>query len=569
MIRVPPAVINALLVVGVLWVCPPHAVTQAAEALPVAPLSATTQALTSVEAFALPSLDVITAMFARGEASGEELMLGMRALRQAAAARQMTAVTQSLLGMARDTAHDPSQILANRAWWERMLGSGIDAAGDYFITRLSYAALDDFFGLLLDDRKTLARVKVPLPQSAQVNEARARQLVFMASAVAAVGAAVLIVEKAEEDFKQVESRYKDLMSRRLEAARLFADAMLLARAEAREREVLGNISPPLEKEDLQFLSTFPSDKLLKDFTRDFRAQNIALAYLRNRNPGAYQDYRTATESFLADYRGYFRALTGAGSAGAFSFLFFKEAKNLYVDLGPQATSLLSALSAAWASNTLQLYNKLTPTLLSRIWDRTGGFRIAADGRLELAETRAEKALAHLKRAGVLGELQSRMFGQGPDSFLYRVHLCDPFFAAGYFDQSVGKDSRSSFVTHYFGIETPPEDFNFKDAMTGRMFELQSEVLTSDLLVRRPQPQDNAVRERAVRDAQDAVMARVESWKTHELLRVLLANHRGPISDPHLTLGTYSLHIVPSKESLYEYEAHLQGCARHVSGSSGK
>lgn len=517
------------------------------------------------------SPESLQALFKKGEATGLELLEEIKAIRQAVVQRNLAEASGQLLGTLEQAALNPAQALQGGNALRRILENwgdkAMEAASKYLLAQISYAALEEFFERFSDDPEVLKKVKVRLPEGKNLSQVHKQQVVTLAGFVAAVQGARLIAKAAQKDFDQLEVGYQELMARRLEASKLFAEAMRVARGRELELKEYEAMAPALDSADVAYLKAFPTDRLLKDFATDFRAQNLALRYLRAKNPEAFAQYQLKAEKFVGNFQAYTRAVAGAASAGGFSFMFVTNAKSLWKSQGLDSIATLGNLGRDWAEGTIALYKELTPSLLDSLIGRVKGFRVMEGGKVIDKDISAKNVMERIAKAGLSSELRDKLFGSGVDSYLYRVHLCDAAFAAGYLDAAHDVDQRRQFVKGYYGLEQPGADFSFKDAMSGILFPKQSEVLRSDLLARSLSPEDKSARETALREARALTLLKTEDWNTHQLMRILLANHAGTIADPYLTLGKLEIRLVPTKEALYEYETHLQGCTRHATGAA--
>jgi hypothetical protein len=494
----------------------------------------------------------IQQLFAKGTVTGADLALELKAVRELMKTRRSPAAVGQLMGSldgaaaaagAPDLKERATTALLDSA--ERQLKS--------YVRSISFGSLDDHFGELLKDPQELAKETIRLPDAKGLNAAQMQRVVTMAAVVVATRITGRVLTKARQDFDSIESEYGELIARREAAARLLYGALAEGGAGA-------EAAAAFDRDDLVFLRANVGRMSLADFSADLGAQNLALKYLRRRDPAAFEDYRARSGHAVKATQGYVRTAAGTLAFGALLAEFGQETAAAL--RGKQAAEMLALLPFAFEFLTE------TPKLVQLVYEAgakgvfevpfksTQRFRIVDDAGASEALPDAAAVFAALKKRDAEPVLKEALFRNGNPGLLHRLYLCDRTEAGRLLDVAVPVDEREQFAGRYLGSPVPR--FSFANTFETPGSTRQEQELGDELL-RLDHRERSADPTRALADVQKQAGVQYVRWTNEQLMRLVFANREGAAAQATLQLGAVSVRPIPNAQSIYAYEALVDGC----------
>jgi hypothetical protein len=424
-----------------------------------------------------------------------------------------------------------------------------DAAG-----KVAYQALDDALGTLTDDPALLDREAVTLPSPAGMSDAQMQRVVTMAALVITAKATHRVFKQAQKDIAGIEGDYQQLITRREQAARVLYAA--LGQGNVAEDE--GSLSA----DDQAFLKTHLARLSASDFANDIAAQNLALQFLRSRDPAAWADYAARRDGALKRTQAYLRTVAGATAVGAMSATFVRE-----IGRAAQERSLAQLMKLlplgfeflAEATPLIQLAADTAGSALGSVAAASQRFSVTTPQGVEQV-TDAEAAFAALSKHGADKLLADALFRSGAAGLIQRVQVCDGQEAGRLLDRALRTKDREAFARAWFPADYPASDFSFVNAMSP-LPETASrrERELPDRLLRADHRGERDAELMALGQLQERVAARYKRWNSEQLMRLVFANREGAAAHATLHLGELSLRPTPSMESVYVYESLIDAC----------
>ncbi len=514
-------------------------------------------------------------LFERGEITGKEALTELKAMKMAvhgggtqAAMAQLMGFDSASLGAGGEAqqAQQFMTLLSN-------LGSGnfSDAAMDMLVTNLSITALEQFFTLLTENPNFFADEKVPLPKLTAVMAPQQRQRVLvLAASLVAVKGSNKIVEASKNDFDRAKAGYLRLIEKREKAANVLAaaiDAWRMASEEQKELEAR-KLEAWLKKEDLEFLAGFSTETQLKEFAKDFTAQNIALEYLRKKGDSEYNEYKAEADEYVSNLNGHLRKTVGLGSLLGFSSLFLKEGRRAFKQEGAVSALVVLPFADQFVSELGKAATEGLPGLVGGVFsDLFGGedeFRIdKTDGTVVKKGTGASGVISFLTgEEAISGQFVTNLYRDDNRGYLYRANLCNNG-AAGMLDKAVSDEAKKEFVKSFYKLEEA-SDFTFKNAFEGVFQAKRKNELISSLLSADYRDKDGNATQKAIGAVQKTSEAGLAKLDSRDLAQVIFASSLdGPLTHARLSVGDYVVRMVPSQWMLYEYENYQQNCLKDV------
>ncbi len=503
----------------------------------------------------------LSRLFAQGTVNGRDLIAELKAIKQTANAASTQRAMTSLLG-----AIDVSIARKNADSfdWKNIGDNLVLSFLDELRSSISYDMLDYFFDVMLTDKDALERETVKLPSAKGLNAAQQQRILNMAAMVIGARVADRIAEEAEETYKNLDDEYARLLQRRVEIAGLLAEVVdqrrkaVAARDELAARRMTQELSRYLSQEDIAFIDNFGPDRPLSDFANDFGMQNLALQFLRRKNPQAYAEYRSQTDGLVGRTKAYVKTVGGATAFGGLLAGFSHDVMAVLKD-SRNSKSIWSMLPLGY-----DFVSAMAPLAVRNL--RTWGDGIAvASADEDLFEVMsgpgdakrfddADEVFAELKTAGEIPRLQDALFSGNTRGLLYRVYACDADTTGRLMDKAVPEAMRNEFGEKFMSL---PEgtDFYFLNALTSDNFprqrQLVNEVLNRDQRQRATVP--------VVGDVQQQIAGNMTTWNKSQLARLILSNHYGPMTHAQMQVGSVIVRLVPSMEAIYAYESYSDSC----------
>lgn len=518
-----------------------------------------------------PQLDKF---FADGTVNGKELIDELKAIKAAADSRRTEETFVALMGAIDASASNFDSV--DRFDWKALL-KNIGMAGFRQVRgAISYAALDHFMDTLIRDPEALAKESVSLPAPQGLDRAQMQRVLNMAAFVVGARVANRVAEDADDTWQNLEGEYEKLLDRREKAARLLADAVdlrrkaQLARDEARIRQTQRELSRWLSDADIRFIDEFGAGKPIKlgDFANDFAMQNIALEYMRRRDPSAYREYRADADGLIGRTKAYVQTAGGALAFGGLVASFANEASMFIDDRDLRKILRVLPLGAEFVEAAIPLayktfkaahsgvivesssWNPFNPEKRFRVLSSAGSEDVTASGAFDL-----------IKGSGRQNLFRSGMFSASARGFLHRVYQCDPETTGRMLDTAIPDAMRAEFGESFLNLPKGSE-FHFVNALTKdaypRRRQLVSNMLVSD--------QRRSGRFESIGDMQRQVDANYASWNDSQLARLILANHHGSVSHAQMQIGDSMIRLIPTITAVYEYESYADSCRRSAGGA---
>lgn len=558
-----------------------------AQAAPNSPAGAAAAALGATAAPAGPPMSAShRALFAKGTVNGEDLYetlkamrLEMRAKRSAAAwsklslAVDQTMTAQALGGGGLDIGRT-LQSVGSSAVLELMKG---------VVANVAMKTLDDYLQYLLDERRTaLAEETITLPNTQGMTEPQARRVVTMATLIVAARVSDKVLGKANEDFKSLVTDYKTLIEQREKAAGvMFATidqrrAAQRANDDTQKQAAETDLKRSLSEKDISFIDQALNRMTLAEFSKDMAAQNLALEYLRSKDPAAFGDYRIKADEVVRRTSAYVRTVSGVmafgGLMASFGHSIAEIAKennlnNLLTAL-PLGGEFLTA-AAPLAKKAVEVsFTGVTMPVQStlEIFNRRKLFTVLrADKSEELRG--ASDVFDAMAKAGATDQFVGALFLGDSAGWLNRVRFCDPVEAGRMIDAAVPQAKRSTFATEYFAWTDADrvKDFNFMNAFSEPGANRRERELGDELLGRDHRKRSDSI---PLANMQLAVGENFKGWSNEQLLRMVFHNREGGAAYATLDLGDFSIRPVPSPEAVYAYESRVEACRKIADQAAG-
>lgn len=538
----------------------------------------------------------LRSLYAKGTVSGADLYETLKAMRTEARARRnaqalasLSASVDSTLRSAQAGHFDISQSLSSAAM-NAMLALLKSRASE-----VGMKALDDHLQTLLDDRNALAQETVTLPSDVRT-EAQAKRVVTLATLVVAARVSTKVLDKAKENFKSLEKDYTKLLGQREQATALLYTVVQQRRNAQQQRDDASRDAAEAElrrsfsAQDIAFIDNDIGRLSVTEFQKDMAAQNLAIAYLRMKDPAAHKSYQTQADDFVVRSKAYLRTVSGVAAFGGLMVTFAQTLGDMGSDKKggseQQIGNVLQAMplgvefvtaampAAELAASTALEGAVLQPSrgLMERFGLRGEAF-VVTDQEASSKVRNASDVYEALRGHSSEPLLKSALFRDGATGFLAQVGRCDPGEAGRMMDAAVTADERSGFARDYFGDPKIFEGYSFLNALespgsTPAERRLGETLLGQDHRTRSPEM--DMKRREALAGVQRRVETQYVKWGNDQLTRLIFANREGTqIQHATLQLGSVSVRPVPSMQSLYVYESQTDACKRTMLDSPAK
>jgi len=421
----------------------------------------------------------------------------------------------------------------------------------------------------------LQRKTIELPSPLGLTPDQQQQVITMAAIVVATQLTTDILEQAKKDFNSLEKDYTALLDRRGKVALLLADVLAErrkareARDELKARQFDADLGVSFSEQDLAFLDRFPANISLKEFSNDFAAQNLALQFLRAKDPQAYADYRAQADDVTRRTKAYVRTMAGVAAFGALLVTFIDEASDIAGSKNPQLIAQTLPFGLTFVTQALPLVGLAAETTYQGVILEPKK-SLFAPKRFNLLDNDQQIALKNA--SAVFGEWQKRkvdnvfsgaLFRNESPGLLWRVSVCDAGEVGRMFDAVVPATQRTDFANRYFG-EKQTDTYSFVNALVDdgapKRRKLADELLLHD---HRTSTTDTT---HALSDVQKTVTSTFEKWNDAQLLRLIFANHEGPVAYAQMQVGTTLVRPVPSMQAVFEYESFVDSCSGKLDSS---
>lgn len=510
-------------------------------------------------------------LFERGSISGKDALTELRAMKQLSSQQGVQKALGSLYGT------QPQSMAGQQTPDLSALGkldyaAMAEAVGDHLVTEMSMTALENFFTTLTDNPAYFENETVELPKNIQnFTPAQRQRVLVLAASLIAIKGSNKIVEASNKDKDKAEAAFKQVLEKREKAVGVMLaalDAWRKAKEDQREAQAR-QLDDALSADDLDFLSRFPKDMKVSDFKDDLAVQNIALEYLRKKDPAQFKDYAVSRDEYVSSLNQYMRATVGVASFAGFSYMFLREGRRAFEAEGfnalqtavPFGDQFLKEFGTFGQKSLVDWGTSLKKGVVG-IFSSTGDFRIdrAVGGKPVEEQTDIKGVLAFLEKQQLDGQFHDRMFASGVDGYMFRVNLCENG-AGRLLDKAIGDGKvRQEFVKQFYGLDDAT-GFTFTNALDGtwqpkRRTDLAGRLLRSD---QRKAGGDG--RAQAIAGIQRQTIESIKKWDDADLAELIYASYgEGSRTQAHLKYGDYIVRMVPSQWTIYQYERYEQKCS---------
>jgi len=510
-------------------------------------------------------------LFAKKNVSGSELLVELKSVRTLLQNKGVSALVTGFLG---DSSSGTEAGAKPPSLAEQLKGVAIEAglsaldsgsSGSMFAS--SVDALRQHLNLLIDDSGSMAKETITLPDADGMTPRQMQKAVNLAAMTLATRVSGRMLNKAQEDFKGIESEYAELIERREKAATVLYG--LLSQEDAVPSEVKGSFSSG----DLEFLRSRVSTMSLAQFSSDMGVQQLALNHLKKSDPQAWQDYSRKSGHAVKGTQGIVKTLTGVAAFGGMAAYVGRDVvsmarKRQYVDL-VQLAPLLTSFSTE-AAPLLSYSASAAYTGVEVALKPTKRYRVQSGESSEEVGSAAD-LFALLHKLGIDPALQAALFRDDHPGLLYRLYQCDATEAGQMLDAAVEPSLRDKFFADY--RVGPQSEATFAKSL-GRKTGASSS-LGEDLLQRDHRERTDA-RSRPIADVQKVVAGAGDgaaapgfrNWGDEQILRLIFVNREGSAQHAALQLGGVTIRPVPTAQSIYAYETLVDGCRRHLVALDG-
>ena len=418
----------------------------------------------------------------------------------------------------------------------------------------------EHLSLLLGNPTELAQETVTLPAADSLTPPQMQKAVNLAAMVVAARLSRKLLDKAREDFAGMETEYAELLDRREKAAAALygllnsGDSRQLARAfgEARAGELRSSVAR----------------MSLAEFSTDLGAQNLALSYLRANDPAAFQDYSAKSGRAVRKTQGILKTATGVV---AFAFMGAYVGREVSQLAQRKQYHELLALSPLIAALALELgpmavtAAQATGSGLSAFTKSLKYFRVETEGRVE--EVRSSGSVFDaIREGGEEARLKEALFRNDNPGLLYRLYQCNGPEAGRLLDAGLSRQAREQFAQDYqVRWNKDAGSFSFAAAFDTKanptLARLGEDILQRDHRARtdlRSRP-ISELQKKIAGDPQTQDKPGFLEWSHEDLLQLILINREGDARHAALQLGKITVRPIPSMESIYAYEALVDGC----------
>ena len=510
-------------------------------------------------------------LFERGSITGKDALTELRAMKQLSSQQGVQKALSQLYGT------NPASMVGQQTPDLSTLGkmdyaAMAEAAGEHLVTEMSMTALENFFTTLTDNPAYFENETVELPKYIQnFTPAQRQRVLVLAASLIAIKGSNKIVEASNKDKDKAEAAFKQVLDKREKAVGVMLaalDAWRKAKEDQREAQAR-QLDGALGADDLEFLSRFPKDMKVSDFQKDLTVQNIALEYLRKKDPAQFKDYAVSRDEYVSSLNQYMRATVGVASFAGFSYMFLREGRRAFEAEGfnalqtavPFGDQFIKEFGTFGQKSLVTWFGALKEGFVG-IFASSGDFRIepAAGGVPIEKQTDIKGVLTFLEKQKLDGQFYDRMFASGVDGYMFRVNLCENG-AGRLIDKAVGDGkTRQEFVKQYYGLDDAT-GFTFANALDGNWQPKRRTDLVGRLLRTDQRKAAGDGKAQAIAGIQQQTVASVKKWEDADLAELIYASYaEGSRTQAHLKYGDYIVRMVPSEWTIYQYERYEQKCS---------
>lgn len=493
--------------------------------------------------------------------SGRELLSELRILRGSFSTSNPLQALSSLFvppsqpsapakGAARGAPSPEANALANMLSSPGGMGASAaslvgDIALDMLINELSYTAIDQFFGLMIDDKDVLAKVTVDVPDTSRLSPALRKQVLNLSAYLAAIKASGLMIDSSQGEFDAAKASYLRAVDIRQKAVKLLGEALVardgLEKSERDDKKRgIGALNDPTH---VALLEKF-KDKRPEDLLNDFEAQNVALAFAQKSQPELFKDYRIEVEQVKTHYGAYAKTVVGTSSMLGFGALFLKKTKQLIEKEGAGGALVLLPLASQGLNEIVTLAPRIKKTFDGGDDMSEGSFKIMAEGNDKplKAQLDAKKTLAALDSDAV-SQFKTGLLNSQGDGLLYKLYKRSPKHAGILLDRLASKGARNALVKDYLRMEDAT-DFSFQNVYAGKLGldQKHKQGLTADLLARPLVSAQPDAADQALLKLQEDFRGNLGSYSNSDLRQLMFAMQKEGQSNPALNLGKTEIRI---------------------------
>jgi len=343
--------------------------------------------------------------------------------------------------------------------------------------------------------------------------------------------------------------------------------IIAAGNEAQLRGMEKDLKKWLTPEDLKFIDSFGPDRSLRDFAGDLGMQNLAIKFLRHRDPKAYAEYNAERDGLIGRTGAYVRSMTGVAAFGGFSTLFVREVTKAVKTRNMHQILTAMPFSYQFMTEVKPLVELSAKTLYTGIVvepsKAQNQYRLVQGGQ-ETSHQHSKEVFKALAAAGEDTRLADALFRDGTPGFVSRVYQCDSAAAGLLIDKAVPDAERRKFAESYLGMNGAAmggKPFLFSNALVDGQTTPSGGPLAEPLLNK---DQRNIAEAVQIGNVQRLTAGNFGDWNDSQLTRLVLANAEGPYAQ--MQLGTVLIHLVPSMSTVYAYETYVDSCARTANGA---
>jgi len=504
------------------------------------------------------SPQALATLMGKGKVRGDELLEEMKAMRLAMRQQRTATAIAAFNGSVDKVSANPSASAVSVV--TKLAVDTLMALIKEQALSVSYQALEQHMGTLIDDPKLLQQQELQMPSPKGLNLVQQQRAVTIGAILVMTRVTNKLMDGARKDFAGIEKEYLELLDRREKAATVLYQA--LARGGA------AGSMPGLSAKDVEFLQGTLARMPLGEFARDLGAQNLALAYLERTDPGAFAAYKAQSQGVLGRARGLLRLTSGAVAFGAMVTVFTQQVGS--VVRGKSGDEILALMPLAYE------FAKEMPGLVQLSIDAGAEgaklpfkankrFRVGTSGSdaggVELSSARDVFRELNKRNADPL--LRDSLFRNGASGLLHKLYLCSPPEAGRMLDTAVATGDREDFAKVYFQREVPRFSFaNSFEAGSAQASKAQQalddEILRSD---QRERTQDSTL---ALSGVQKKVAGGgYERWGDEQLMRLIFSNREGAAQYATLQLGETVVRPIASSQSVFSYESLVDLCRNLV------
>lgn len=425
----------------------------------------------------------------------------------------------------------------------------------------------EHLGLLLGNPTELAQETVSLPAAETLTPPQMQKAVNLAAMVIAARLSRKLLEKAQADFDGMESEYAELLERREKAATALYG--LLQGGDTRA------LTRSLGETRVAELRSSVARMTLAEFSTDLGAQNLALSYLRSANPEAFQDYTAKSGRAVRKTQGILKTATGIAAFAFLGAYVGREVGQLAERRQYQELLALSPLLGALALELGPMAVKAaqaTGSGMSAFAKSLKRFRVEKDGKVDEVRS-ADAVFDAIRDSGEEARLREALFRNDSPGLLYRLYQCNGPEAGRLLDAGLSRKVREQFAQDYQVRWNKDEgSFSFASAFDAKANPTLAR-LGEDLLQRDHRSRTD-LRSRPIAELQKKLAGDPQGqdkpgfleWDHEDLMRLILVNREGDARHAALQLGKVTVRPIPSMESIYAYEALVDGCRQMLQDS---